>query len=116
MGGPRRDLRAVASREVTGFTIREARDGDGAGHVVQDRGPHVGVDHGAAGSAHWRVVSEPGRLTVARGTGPVGCDVTGPAADLYLLLWNRRDEGGLDVRGDAELLARFREHSRVTWR
>ena len=74
------------------------------------------ADDGAAGSAHWRVVSEPGRFAVAREAGPAGCDVTGPAADLYLLLWNRRDTGGLDVRGDAELLARFREHSRVTWR
>jgi MDMPI C-terminal domain len=53
---------------------------------------------------------------VARETGPADCDVTGPAADLYLMLWNRRGASGLDVRGDAGTLAAFREHFRVTWR
>jgi hypothetical protein len=61
------------------------------------------------------VVSEPGHLTVAREAGPADCDVTGTAEGLYLLLWNRRDAGGLDVRGDAGTLAGFREHFRVTW-
>ena len=48
--------------------------------------------------------------------GAADCDITGPAAGLYLLLWNRRDTSGLDVRGDAGILAAFREHFRVTWR
>jgi len=61
------------------------------------------------------VLSGPGGLAVARGDGPADCDITGPAADLYLLLWNRRDASGLDVRGDAGTLAGFREHFRVTW-
>lgn len=41
-------------------------------------------------------------LTHEHGTGNVA--VRGPAADLLLLLWNRRDAHGLDVYGDASLL------------
>ena len=52
---------------------------------------------------------------MARGTGPAGCDVTGPAARLYLLLWNRAGLDGLAVGGDASQLAAFRTHHRVTW-
>ena len=98
---------------IMGFLGRDAKRGswDGPPGTLAFH-----ADDGAAGSAHWRVVSEPGRFAVARESGPADCDVTGPAAGLYLLLWNRRDTRGLDVRGDAELLARFCEHSRVTWR
>jgi hypothetical protein len=76
----------------------------------------VHADDGADGSARWRVLSEPGGLAVTRGNGAADCDVAGPAADLYLMLWNRRDASGLDVRGDAGILAGFHEHFRVTWR
>ena len=106
---------------VMGFLGRDAKRGswDGPLGVL---GVHA--DDGAGGTAHWRVAAEPGRFTVAREAGPftvaredgpAGCDVTGPAADLYLLLWNRRDAGGLDVRGDAGTLAGFRGHVAVTW-
>jgi hypothetical protein len=61
------------------------------------------------------VLSEPGRLAVTRENSAADCDITGPAAGLYLLLWNRRDASGLEVRGDAGSLAGFREHFRVTW-
>ena len=74
------------------------------------------ADDGADGSAQWRVLSEPGELVVTREDGAADCDITGPAADLYLLLWNRRDASGLDMRGDAGTFAGFREHFRVTWR
>jgi uncharacterized protein (TIGR03083 family) len=73
------------------------------------------ADDGADGSAQWRVLSEPGRLAVTRENSAADCDITGPAAGLYLLLWNRRDASGLEVRGDAGSLAGFREHFRVTW-
>jgi uncharacterized protein (TIGR03083 family) len=106
---------------IMGFLGRDAKRGswDGPLGVL---GVHA--DDGAGGTAHWRVVAEPGRFTVAREAapftvaredGPAGCDVTGPAADLYLLLWNRRDAGGLDVRGDAGTLTGFRGHVAVTW-
>jgi uncharacterized protein (TIGR03083 family) len=98
---------------IMGFLGRDAERGswDGPPGVL---GFHA-VD-GAGAPAHWRVVSTPGQLAVAREAGPADCDVTGDAAGLYLLLWNRRDAGGLQVRGDAGTLAEFRSHFHVTWR
>jgi uncharacterized protein (TIGR03083 family) len=97
---------------IMGFLGRDAKRGswDGPPGTLT-----LHADDGADGSAQWRVLSEPGGLAVARENGAADCDVTGPAAGLYLLLWNRRDASGLDVRGDASSLAGFREHLRVTW-
>lgn len=54
----------------------------------------------------------------ARPSGPVPayCRVTGPASVLYLMLWNRGTADGLDVRGDAAVLATWRQNMRVRWR
>jgi len=98
---------------IMGFLGRDAKRGSWGGPPGTLT---VHADDGADGSARWRVVSEPDGLAVARGNGAADCDVAGPAADLYLMLWNRRDASGLDVRGDAGILAGFREYSRVTWR
>jgi uncharacterized protein (TIGR03083 family) len=97
---------------IMGFLARDARRGtwDGPPAVL---GFHA--EDGAGGTAHWRVDSAPGRLAVSRETGPAGCDVTGPAARLYLLLWGRAGEDGLTVRGDASQLAAFRGYFHVTW-
>jgi uncharacterized protein (TIGR03083 family) len=97
---------------IMGFLARDARRGswDGPPAVL---GFHA--QDGAGGSAHWRLDAAPGRLTVTRGTGPAVCDVTGPAARLYLLLWNRAGLDGLTVGGDASQLAAFRAHYHVTW-
>jgi len=43
------------------------------------------------------------------------CLVKGPAADLYLALWNRRGLDGLVVDGDGEVLALFLDRVRVRW-
>ena len=98
---------------IMGFLGRDAKRGswDGPPGTLT-----LHADDGADGSAQWRVLSGPGGLAVTRGNGAADCDITGPAAGLYLLLWNRRDTSGLDVRGDAGILAAFREHFRVTWR
>jgi uncharacterized protein (TIGR03083 family) len=66
----------------------------------------------------------PERAEIARGwpgpaPGPADCTVAGPAADLYLLLWNRRDPGDLpavELTGDPAVLERWRRGVRVTWR
>lgn len=54
-------------------------------------------------------------LTVTRDTeSPVSVvEITGSAAEIYLGLWNRGDE--LALRGDDELLARWRSTQRVRW-
>jgi hypothetical protein len=76
----------------------------------------VHADDGPDGTAHWLVAMGPGQADVTRGAGPADCDITGPAADLYLLLWNRRDARDLDVSGDTSHLATLRDQLRVTWR
>jgi uncharacterized protein (TIGR03083 family) len=45
------------------------------------------------------------------------CTLTGPAAGLYLLLWNRADPAaaGVAVTGDAPLLRSWQECVQVTW-
>ncbi|HXY43296.1 MAG TPA: maleylpyruvate isomerase family mycothiol-dependent enzyme [Acidimicrobiales bacterium] len=49
--------------------------------------------------------------------GAAECDTTlsAPAADLYLLLWNRRSAEGLDITGRRELLDLWRQRVGVTW-
>lgn len=97
---------------IMGFLGRDAKRGswDGPPGVL---GLHA--DDGTGQRAHWRVVSTPAQFAVAREAGPADCDVTGSAAGLYLLLWNRRDASGLQVRGDPGTLAAFRAHFHVTW-
>jgi len=43
------------------------------------------------------------------------CELAAPAADVYLLLWNRRDRSGLDVDGDPALLDEWADRVRVRW-
>lgn len=97
---------------VMGFLERDSRQGTWRG-PLGTLGIHA--DEGAGQTAHWRVVSEPGRFAVARGSGPADCDVTGPAISLYLLLWNRASTDGLEVTGDPAVLAGFRDEMRVTF-
>jgi uncharacterized protein (TIGR03083 family) len=52
--------------------------------------------------------------TDADGTGD--CAVAGPAAEVYLMLWNRRVADGIDLRGDESLLDILRRELRITWR
>jgi uncharacterized protein (TIGR03083 family) len=98
---------------LTGFLPRAARR-----RSWQPSPGTLGVhaDDGPDGTAHWLVAMGPGQAEVTRGAGPADCDITGPAADLYLLLWNRRDARDLDVNGDASRLATLRDQLRVTWR
>jgi uncharacterized protein (TIGR03083 family) len=75
----------------------------------------VHADDGPAGQAAWLVDTGPG-ATVSRGAGPADCAVTGPASSLYLALWNRQPITGLEIQGDAALLADFGTGLQVTWR
>lgn len=78
----------------------------------------------AAGTQRWAARMGPDRAEVDRGwsgapAGPADCTVTGPAADVYLLLWNRRDPGDLPavrLTGDPAVLEHWRRGMRVTWR
>jgi uncharacterized protein (TIGR03083 family) len=100
-----------------------------AGRADRTDGP-ADSGTGAAGPAAGRADPTEGPADSRAGTadsgagpgdaGPTGlvsayCQVTGPASALYLLLWNRGTVAGLDVRGDAGVLATWRENMRVRW-
>jgi len=62
----------------------------------------------------WYVRIGPDKVEVLHGPGgSADCVITGPAADLYLFLWNRAGTEDLRVTGDASLLALWRESARV---
>jgi len=71
----------------------------------------------------WQVeLTEDGKraASVQRGIGNVAADCTlaGPAAGLYLVLWNRAEPGAatqVNVRGDAAVLRSWRDGMGVTW-
>jgi uncharacterized protein (TIGR03083 family) len=92
--------------------------GRAAGHG-RWRGPAgalgVHADDGQAGRADWLVANGPDGASVTRGTGSADCDVTGPAADIYLLLWNRGQADAVTVTGNPGMLAGAREALRVKW-
>ncbi|MEW2403676.1 maleylpyruvate isomerase family mycothiol-dependent enzyme [Streptomyces sp. NPDC046862] len=63
----------------------------------------------------WTVRLSSGPPLSERGeTAEADCEVTGPAARLYLSLWNRLPLPG--VTGDESVAALWRENSAVTWR
>ncbi|HEX3789440.1 MAG TPA: maleylpyruvate isomerase family mycothiol-dependent enzyme [Pseudonocardiaceae bacterium] len=66
---------------------------------------------------HWFVRLGPDRPRISASDQPTAADTTisGPAAVLYPVLWNRRPWDGLTVTGDAELAARWSDAVRVTW-
>lgn len=76
------------------------------------------------GGYQWVARMGPERAEVERGwpgpaAGPADGTVLGSAADVYLLLWNRRDPGdlpGLRLTGDPDVLSQWRHGVRVTWR
>ncbi len=63
----------------------------------------------------WHVLIEPDRMHTSAAPAPADCTISGAAADLYLLLWNRSDAGAIDVGGDADVLTFWRNHVRVRW-
>jgi uncharacterized protein (TIGR03083 family) len=66
------------------------------------------------GNAVWtvRLSAEP-PVTERGDAGDADCEVAGPAAKLYLALWNRMPFP--DVTGDASVAALWRDNSAVTW-
>ena len=65
--------------------------------------------------AAWLVTAGPDGATTERVRADGDVVVHGPAADLYLLVWNRRDLDGIDVVGDASLLDQWRSSVQVRW-
>ncbi len=59
--------------------------------------------------------AEDGRLVVVPEIAGAACQVSGPASDLYLLLWNRGDLGALEVTGDLSTFECWRAGATVRW-
>jgi hypothetical protein len=43
------------------------------------------------------------------------CNVTAPASELYLLIWNRLPAGAGAVTGDEAVLQLWRDQARIQW-
>ena len=97
---------------IMGFASRSIRRGRWHGPAATLA---ICADDGPAARAGWLVTGGPDGAGVARGTGPADCTVTGPAASLYLLLWNRDPGGEIEVSGDPGVLAGFRDELKITW-
>jgi uncharacterized protein (TIGR03083 family) len=60
----------------------------------------------------WTIRIEPERRVVTSGAGDADCTVSGTAADLYLLLWNRRTpDDGYSVEGNRRVLDLWRDRA-----
>jgi uncharacterized protein (TIGR03083 family) len=98
----RNGKRLTDGQRATGRRTLQVRatDTGGAWHVAltEDAKPSAAVQRGAS-------------------PGETDCTLTGPAAGLYLLLWNRADPvtAGVEVDGDRDVLAAWQRGMRVTW-
>lgn len=63
----------------------------------------------------WVITMAPEGITSTRGGGAADATLTGSASDLYLALWNRRDDEAITIDGDAALIRLWRENHRVRW-
>jgi len=116
------DAELAAGHAITPFDPAFAADGIDellAGFYARPRGrlvadPPVSLaaratDHEAA----WTIRIEPEGRTVTSGAGPADCVISGPAARLYVFLWNRTDSTGIDVQGDRRVLELWREKATI---
>jgi uncharacterized protein (TIGR03083 family) len=68
--------------------------------------------------AGWLVRIEVDGVTTSPGWSPSSgavCSVSGPAADLYLALWNRAGPEALTIEGDRAVLSLFGDAVQVRW-
>jgi uncharacterized protein (TIGR03083 family) len=70
---------------------------------------------GTSGPVEWwlRLSQDPPRVERTPGVGAADCTISGPAAALYLTLWNRGGYEDLDVTGDGSLAELWRNTSPV---
>jgi uncharacterized protein (TIGR03083 family) len=70
--------------------------------------------HASDAGRDWVASIGPDSVELRRAPAAAGCTVSGPASDLYLLLWNRLDRNALDIDGDPAVLDLWRAKVRVT--
>jgi uncharacterized protein (TIGR03083 family) len=115
-----------AADDVTGFPAAFAADGvdelllrfvsrPGKGLLVESE--RSMVVRASDMPRSWGVTFAPSGFQI-RTDPPVGDGdlvVIGDVADLYVMLWNRRDRSGLQLEGDTDLLDLWRETVRISW-
>ncbi len=80
--------------------------------VRSERVLHV---HARDVDEHWYVTIDPDGMETSRQGGDADLTVTGTAAELYLLLWNRTADSSVTLTGDTDLMDLWRGHCRVRW-
>lgn len=79
---------------------------------VTDRSCTIRIEASDADEA-WTMIITPDTFEVVRDVRAHDVCVRGPASDLYLLLWNRRQADGLEIDGDREVLEHWRTSTRA---
>ena len=93
---------------IMGFTPRNRRLRGGAWSLTVRPADDQG---------RWHVRPGPGRTEVDRADAAADCVLSGPSAGLYAFLWNRctAPRAGIEVTGDASVLATWKSAARVRW-
>ena len=71
----------------------------------------------ADNQGRWHVRPGPGKTQVSSTDADADCVLSGPASGLYAFLWNRctAQDAGIEVTGDASVLAAWNSSARVRW-
>lgn len=112
-----------AAQSDTWFDPRFAADGvDEILAAFAPRGSKFPIDSPGTMAVHasdtddaWHVTMAPDGITTIKGDGPADVTLTGTATDLYLVLWNRREDSAVTVIGDQDLLRLWHQNHRVRW-
>jgi uncharacterized protein (TIGR03083 family) len=71
--------------------------------------------HTTDSDGEWLVNIGPTDVRVTVEHAPADCTLSGPASELFLLLWNRASTAGIAVDGDASLLEIWRGAVQIRW-
>lgn len=93
---------------LTGFMARRK------GRLLANPERTLAVEATDTGEA-WTLRIGPEGRAVERASAAADCTVAAPAAELYLLLWNRMGTKDASILGDAGVLELWRELARITW-
>ncbi len=64
---------------------------------------------------HWLMTMAPDGIETSHDDGPADVIVSGTAAALYLVLWNRAEDATVVVTGDRAVLEKWHSNHRVRW-
>lgn len=85
------------------------------GRLLADPAVRLGLRDVDTGDA-WTMTIGPEGRSATRDAADADCVVSGPASELYLLLWNRRDASRCRVEGTADVLQLWRDKAHITFR